>query len=293
MRNLFIDDLLSATKINGIEGDIKPYQKFLIDSQVFLIQNIINSVPENIDFSNLQIIALPFPDCWFEWTFDIIRKDDQTNLFAGEIDDKLLDSLLNLEGFFRVGVNLISEERTEDGWGIFSYIYLRSTNFPVLRLPINFKIQVDNDGFYRYHKKLILGNPDSVFSKITENLVSDDVIDQLLYVALFALGLLHCKNVKTIERGGQPAFVKGRHHNHKWMRRHHVLQIHPLQDINNSKSLQLSEKTISFHFCRGHFKTYTEEKPLFGKYIGTYWWNSHTRGSYEIGIVTKDYNLNN
>lgn len=45
------------------------------------------------------------------------------------------------------------------------------------------------------------------------------------------------------------------------------------------------------HWCRGHFKTYTDAAPLFGKYTGTYWIPAHIRGNAVIGTVTKDYHV--
>lgn len=45
------------------------------------------------------------------------------------------------------------------------------------------------------------------------------------------------------------------------------------------------------HICRGHFKTYTEEKPLFGSITGTYWWANQVRGSKERGEVKKRYQV--
>jgi hypothetical protein len=45
------------------------------------------------------------------------------------------------------------------------------------------------------------------------------------------------------------------------------------------------------HFRRGHFKEYTSEKPLFGKYTGAFWWEAHVAGSADIGEVRKDYRI--
>lgn len=45
------------------------------------------------------------------------------------------------------------------------------------------------------------------------------------------------------------------------------------------------------HLVRGHFKHYTAEAPLFGKYTGTYYWPPHVRGNIENGAVVKDYYL--
>lgn len=44
-------------------------------------------------------------------------------------------------------------------------------------------------------------------------------------------------------------------------------------------------------FCRGHFSTYTEDRPLFGKVSGTFWVPSHVRGSAKQGVVVSDYNV--
>lgn len=34
-----------------------------------------------------------------------------------------------------------------------------------------------------------------------------------------------------------------------------------------------------------------DDKPLFGKLKGTYWWNPHVRGTEESGVVEKDYRI--
>lgn len=47
----------------------------------------------------------------------------------------------------------------------------------------------------------------------------------------------------------------------------------------------------ALHICRGHFATYTDEKPLFGHFTGTVWKPSHVRGNVTEGIVSKDYRV--
>ena len=39
----------------------------------------------------------------------------------------------------------------------------------------------------------------------------------------------------------------------------------------------------------GHFATYTDEAPLFGKFTGTYWRRPTKRGAKRHGEVIKDY----
>ena len=52
-----------------------------------------------------------------------------------------------------------------------------------------------------------------------------------------------------------------------------------------------SPDAVRFHLCRGHFKTFTEERPLFGKYSGTFWWNPQSRGDRSKGVIEKDYSV--
>lgn len=45
------------------------------------------------------------------------------------------------------------------------------------------------------------------------------------------------------------------------------------------------------HFCRGHFKTYTDEKPLFGRVTGRFWIPRHVRGNKKKGVIQKEYTV--
>jgi hypothetical protein len=49
---------------------------------------------------------------------------------------------------------------------------------------------------------------------------------------------------------------------------------------------------MPLHTCRGHYKCYGPEwgtKPLFGKYVGRFFWHAHARGNEKNGVVDKDY----
>lgn len=45
------------------------------------------------------------------------------------------------------------------------------------------------------------------------------------------------------------------------------------------------------HIVRGHFRTYTEDRPHVSGWVGPMWISSHARGNAELGLVEKDYNL--
>lgn len=117
---------------------------------------------------------------------------------------------------------------------------------------------------------------------------------QLLNEALLALSFMHCKNVvrtDATEAEGPPA---------KWLRRmkqptlrYHVLNINPMKEVlrkeGESETTGLKK---ALHICRGHFATYTADKPLFGHFTGTVYKPAHIRGSKELGTVLKGYAVN-
>lgn len=61
------------------------------------------------------------------------------------------------------------------------------------------------------------------------------------------------------------------------------------KEVNKS---DLNETSIKqrVHLCRGHFKEYTEKRPLFGKYVGRYWWQAIVRGKGD-GMINKEYQI--
>ena len=48
---------------------------------------------------------------------------------------------------------------------------------------------------------------------------------------------------------------------------------------------------LAVHWVRGHFKRYTEDKPLLGRHVGTFWWTPHLAGQDTKRFVGKDYEV--
>jgi len=289
MKKLFIDELISAPKVNGMNGETRNQLK---QSHVFLVQNILPTIPDKIYFSQLPRLVPPYENCWFEWTSNVKKRDDAPDDFSGELDERLLDIMLNPEGDARAGVKLTSQHNNGGGWSIYLQFFMRMGNNPPLMLPIAYAVKLNADGFLINTEKLIQEGLPQIFNELASQMLTDNKTQGSINTVLYALGLLNCKNIVTIERGGPPAGVERNRHR-VWTHRHYVLQIRPLREIkkieHDGESLA---REVSFHFCRGHFKIYTAEKPLFGKYVGTFWWDAHARGSIKTGIVTKDYNVN-
>jgi len=112
--------------------------------------------------------------------------------------------------------------------------------------------------------------------------------------ALLALSFLHCKNVK-VARQVPPAKLSRafqRRHGHPLVR-FHTLEITPMKKVLEQHTPGgVTGIKQALHICRGHFKTFTPDRRLFGRHTGTYWWESHVRGSVERGVSLKDYQVN-
>jgi hypothetical protein len=112
-------------------------------------------------------------------------------------------------------------------------------------------------------------------------------------VVLLTLSFLHCRNVDvrevspTEKLSRKAARKRGRP-----LTSYHVLDIHPMRRVlDREGDAQTKGLGHAVHICRGHFKTFAADAPLFGKHTGTYWWESQVRGKAEHGAVEKDYRI--
>ena len=117
-----------------------------------------------------------------------------------------------------------------------------------------------------------------------------DLLYLLMLPACLAISFSHCKNVKLIDEplSRQQRRMKER----KGGTYYKVLDIEPFkQQVRRETQPGESQLQRALHICRGHFATYTEDKPLFGKHTGTYWKPMHVRGNRASGKVEKDYQV--
>ncbi len=107
--------------------------------------------------------------------------------------------------------------------------------------------------------------------------------------------IINCKNVglgpRQLRRGDAKAFAKvGRKPDDV---RYHVLELRDKRgtiELGSGASGE-ARAAAALHSVRGHFATYTPERPLFGKHSGTYFVPAHLRGDPGQGRVVKDYRL--
>lgn len=109
--------------------------------------------------------------------------------------------------------------------------------------------------------------------------------------------LAHCRNVSVVEKNyGLERNLKRRRKGKpdKFFDSYYVLEIPQTGDYwYGANSGKGDSKQLRHHVVRGHFKTYTEDAPRFGRpdQVGDFWIPSHARGNPELGRIEKDYRL--
>jgi hypothetical protein len=247
--------------------------------QKFLIDNVRAIMPEKIRLQEIPRIAPPYPKMWFEW--DVCLKFD-----AGE-------DLFGMN--VRQGV-YVEATKTEIGWDTIFLCFTRSSNI-LIPLPLSLRYVIPRDGRIPEDgldsAYGVNGSSSYLLPKEPGGLepYSDRMFVEFIVPIFFTFGLLHCKNIVAIEKGGRNPNVKNRRHRSKGTK-HYVLDVIPSQNIHRTEYERPAQGSAQrMHFRRGHFKEYTAEKPLFGKYIGSYWWEAHVAGSANIGEIRKDYRI--
>lgn len=110
--------------------------------------------------------------------------------------------------------------------------------------------------------------------------------------AFLAFTFANCSNVKlqdVTEQEQPPEKIRRRLKLPETKR--YTLNICGHSAVQRQNSPGSSQGIMPFHLCRGHFATYTTDRPMFGnpKLVGRFWHPPHTRGKKERGEIIKDY----
>lgn len=105
-------------------------------------------------------------------------------------------------------------------------------------------------------------------------------------LVFFVLSLMHCRNVEQRKATYTPT-----------PRRRKSDRVRPSIEYRTIRLPKPSQRggagastgAVKLHTARGHFKTYTEDAPLMGRHVGTYYWAAQVRGSRENGEVVSSY----
>lgn len=110
-----------------------------------------------------------------------------------------------------------------------------------------------------------------------------DYLKSVNFPVMLALTFSHCRNTRIEKREPiSESLQRARMKRGKpRLTRPHTIVIDPIkkaiQEGTGHDHYTQGAKTL--HIVRGHFKTYTEDSPLFGRYKGTFWFPMHTAGT--------------
>lgn len=110
----------------------------------------------------------------------------------------------------------------------------------------------------------------------------------IVYPLFFALNLMHSKNIKlSAETGKAKRYtVKGQ----KYTVRYNRIRVDGFSHMSSGRVGE-GGWHVAQHYRRGHFKTYTDAAPLFGKHVGTFWIPPTIVGNKNNGIVESEYDI--
>lgn len=254
----------------SIPGYIRKAQKFhsfdlsIYDQLAKNLAGIPVFTKEAADF------RLPYPIMWIDYTASgDVLEEGQTRCPK------------------RAGLLISIEERIFNLF-VFAYAELEPIGPAWFFFPYKINIQLDAPSGRIAGFEPVLTGP-QWYRKDTLNRHLADYNDDLAAINV-ALLLLNCKNIVTEQIHPDTKLQKARKKRGKLpLFSYHTLVIKPTGKRQASIPKHLWDNRI--HLCRGHFKTYTKDKPLFGSITGRFWWQPTVRGQNKKGVVMKDYEL--
>lgn len=182
------------------------------------------------------------------------------------------------------------DQGLEPRWLMFWQLFAEPPNIRELVPYISYAMYIDQNG--QMIDQLQLANVTlGEKAQIEEKYLNNAFADLLPY--FFCLSLTHCRNVELVERTVPPAVVKKRKEKGIPYIKFKQLVIKPVggKRMVGGSSESQKHNMMPLSFIRGHFKTFSEERPLFGKWSGRYWWSMSARGDSAQGEIVKTYKV--
>lgn len=111
----------------------------------------------------------------------------------------------------------------------------------------------------------------------------------LLMIPLLATSLMNCRNVRQEPAHPPKALSKKHQRKHGRPLISFTRIVVPTPSGAGSVRPGTDHGVKPLHVVRGHFKHYTEDAPLFGKHVGSWWWSWAVRGKETAGIREHTY----
>lgn len=226
-------------------------------------------------------VNIPYKVSWFDY---LISCDESRVAKPSSATEDLLEKGLALSPTSKFAI--LTSELTPLVWQVLTFSYFDREKRWALDV-FGYKVYVGEERMeiFAAWKESILGD------KINQVIETEQAVSSQNLGALnSSLMLLDCKNIGTEKViPSSKLNVKRAKSDKSPLFTYHILYLKPT--TQREKSIPKHLWTNRIHLCRGHFKTYTEENPLFGHIVGRFWWQAHVAGRNKSGVVLKDYEI--
>jgi hypothetical protein len=291
---------------------IRQSKKFFLGEFGSAMDNFLSIDGEAPLFQKLQqYLRLPFKVCWFDF-----QTPRLTASFASDVPDRYGDNTPLPEGQFSMdagGVLAVEHRPGCISFDCFSRVS-GCRDYPDVRWIMSsrsyFFETPSSIGMYDEEVRF-LGGTAGVSILAVPCFVKDlryfislpglDVVDEkrgrqgiwengrCLCMVNYAMLLLNCKNIFPVTVFPSEKLNKQRRRSGKTEGfTYRVLEIRFPKSEYDTIGVPVGGHN-RVHLCRGHFKEYTSEKPLFGRIVGIWWWDAYKRGQNKSGEVDKEY----
>jgi hypothetical protein len=126
-----------------------------------------------------------------------------------------------------------------------------------------------------------------------KDLAAECLTPQEFTVAICGLAMFHVRNI-GLKEAKMPRWLARRADRKTGERGptvYHTLCLRPFGNEAEPSGMRMPTGERPLHLVRGHFARYTKDRPVFGKYAGTFWRPEHEAGNPAVAVVRKTYKL--
>lgn len=265
---------------DDVRHEAKKLPLFHVDSN---LHESVKFKPKSVDINrDFGPLMPPFPETWIEWSNERPDANGARDPWPTAMKVTLID---------RRDHPVMFDQAIIEPW-----IWPPGRPIPMKPASV-LRIAFNSDGSNRAvnlaeapEVKMMRAMKHQAFAKKTE---VDDLVSliDLVWDGLLALGFVNCKNVKVETRSATVGRKRRRSGRRNVATLEYRTIVLPGRESGGSEPTGEHAGTMPHHKVRGHFKTYTEDAPLMGKFTGTYWWGWQVRGKKGNGIVVADYEV--
>lgn len=258
--------------------------------------------------------ALPFPMMWVEWKIPGSIASDDPSLRDARVAALCTSARIVHEAGLRARENgqlldrksiwqdTIEGTDLDRSWQCIIFME-HKTAVPVA-LPGVMAVALDHQGMYlgchaRTNRAALANNRNGLDHGVQRAADEDPqqssaFMVRMAWGAIMAVAWMNCKNVDTDLHTAliqQRVPAKGKRKSRKAYKSidYHTIRL-PGQSGGGAGGTG-EHGGVRMHTVRGHFKTFTKERPLLGRATGTYWWGWQVRGNPARGVSVTDYNV--